>query len=347
MVKKRFIDLAVHGGCSKKLGAPQLRTLLSKLQPPNKSENTTFFDSWLDFGRYDFGEDVLVSNVDIILPMVLSPMDFGEIAVAHVLSDIYASGATPIFVLNIVGVSRELDSESSDLLDMLKAANEKLRHENIALVGGHTVTEQEDFYYGLAAVGIIKKVDLVTNEKATPGNILVLTKPLGTSVASISWKDNVELRDEFEDVLRGMKQLNKVAAQEMITHGATACTDITGFGLLGHMHNLLRASNVSAVIDVNKLPIYESVLPFIQKTHVTSLWGKNFEYVKDYFDLKVNFSPLLENILFDAQVSGGLLVSLPEAKVDNFINALKDEGITASVIGEIKSGDIGKIEILG
>jgi selenide,water dikinase len=350
MQKKRFIDLAVHGGCSKKLGANELQILLSGLTSAQSSTQKPSYSSWLDFGRFDLGEKVLVSNVDIILPMVLSASDFGEIAVAHVLSDIYTSGATPLFALNILGIHKEMNSDKSEIIEMLDSASERLRAANISLVGGHTISEQDDLYYGLAAVGIIDRDKLVTNDGAKKGDVLVLTKPLGTSVASINWKDNLEISDTFQDVLNGMKQLNEIASKEMFNYGATACTDITGFGFLGHTHNLLLASKVSATISFGNLPIYESIKPFIEKTHVTRIWRKNFDYVEKYVNLKVDFSktsfsPLLEIILYDAQVSGGLLVCLPQSNADNYVSKLRDNGINAAIIGEITDDNPGYIDI--
>jgi selenide, water dikinase len=347
MEKKRFIDLAVHGGCSKKLGALDLQILLSGLTSAQSSTQKPSYSSWLDFGRFDLDEKVLVSNVDIILPMVISPSDFGKIAVAHVLSDIYTSGAAPLFALNILGIHKEINSDKSEIIEMLNSASEQLNASNIALVGGHTISEQDDLYYGLAAVGIVDKDKLVTNDGANKGDALVLTKPLGTSIASINWKDNLEIPDNFQDVLFGMKQLNDVASKEMSNYGATACTDITGFGFLGHTHNLLKASEVSAVIYSNKIPIYESVKPFINHTHPTKIWGSNFDYVSKYVEFKgVNFSPLLESILYDAQVSGGLLISLPPSKADSFVNSLQNKGINAVIIGEVTEGNSGHIDIV-
>lgn len=347
MQKKRFIDLAIHVGCSNKLGASELKALLSGITNSKVSNTLSSFNSWLDFGRFDLNEKVLVSSVDIILPMVLSPSDFGEIAVAHVLSDIYTSGATPLFALNILGISKDISSDSNEILEMLKSAFNKLQNQNIALVGGHTLAEQDDLYYGLAAVGIIDKDKLVTNDGAKKGDVLVLTKPLGTSVASINWKDNLEQNNSFQDVLIGMKQLNEIASKEMLNNQVTACTDITGFGFLGHTHNLLLASKVSANIYSSNLPVYESIKPFINKAHPTKIWEANFDYVSKYVEFKgVNFSPLFEAILYDAQVSGGLLISLPPANVDSFVNNLRSSNINVAIVGEITEGNFGHISII-
>lgn len=343
--KKRFIDLAIHGGCSKKLGADKLQILLSGLTSLQQFDKPSF-SNWLDFGRFDLDERVLVSNVDIILPMVLSPADFGEIAVAHVLSDIYASGATPLFALNILGIYKGMNSDYSEVLEMLKSASQKLKHNNVALVGGHTIADQDDFFYGLAAVGIIDKDKLVTNDGAKKGDILVLTKPLGTSVASKIWKDHLDERAKFQDVLESMKQCNDIASREMLNYGATSCTDITGFGFLGHTHNLLLASKASAIIYSANIPVYESIKPFINQTHPTQIWRANFDYVSKHVEFKgVGFSPLFENVLYDAQVSGGLLISFPPTKVDTFVDSLRNKDSNATIIGEIIDGEVGQMII--
>jgi selenide,water dikinase len=346
MLEKRFIDLAIHGGCSKKLGANELQVLLSGLAAAQSSIKPQSFSSWLDFGRFDLGEKALISNVDVILPMVLSPADFGEIAVAHILSDIYASGATPLFALNILGIAEGMNSDDEAILEMLISASKKLEIQNVTLVGGHTIGEQADFYYGLAAVGIIDKEKIVTNEGASVGDALILTKPLGTSVASVNWRRNPHHYNKFQDVIVGMKQLNNVASKEMLHYHATACTDITGFGFLGHTHNLLKASRVSATIHSAKIPVYESIRPYVSQECGTRMLGKNFEYVKNHVEFQVGFSPLLEVILFDAQVSGGLLVSLPSSDADSFVTSLKNKGVDGVIIGEITKGDPGYIDIV-
>lgn len=346
MLEKRFIDLAIHGGCSKKLGANELQVLISGLAAAQPSSKSLSFSSWLDFGRFDLGEKALVSNVDIILPMVLSSADFGEIAVAHVLSDIYASGATPLFALNILGIAEGMSSTDEAILEMLISASKKLEAQNVALVGGHTIGEQADFYYGLAAVGIIDKEKIVTNEGAKVGDALVLTKPLGTSVASVNWKNSPDYYDKFQDVIVGMKQFNNIASKEMLYYRANACTDITGFGFLGHTHNLLKASRVSATIHSNKIPVYESTRPYVSKECGTRMLGKNFDYVKTHVEFHVSFSPLLEVILFDAQVSGGLLVSLPSVEADSFVASLQNKGVDGVIIGEITKGNSGHIDIV-
>ena len=329
------------------MGAGELERLLSDLAGEHPPDQKPSFNRWLDFGRFDLGENVLVSNVDIILPMVLSPADFGEIAVAHVLSDIYAAGATPLFALNILGIAQGISSDDEDIVGMLRSASKKLEAHDVALVGGHTMGDQGDFYYGLSVTGIIGKERLVTNDGARKGDVLVLTKPLGTSVATVSWKRNPQHYDKFEDVLAGMKQSNDIASSEMFAHGATACTDITGFGFLGHTHNLLKASNASAVIRSAKVPVYESVKPYIyEECGTTRMWGKNFDYVKDYVEFSVTFSPLLEITLFDAQVSGGLLVCLPPSNADAFTSSLRAKGVDATIVGEITEGDPGHIEIV-
>lgn len=342
-MKKRFIELALHGGCSRKLGAGALSELLSSLSVLAQGQAT--FNSWLDYGRFDLGKQSLVSNVDVVLPMVLSPSDFGEIVVAHVLSDLYAAGAKPIFALNILGISRDVGVEDDVSVELLMGAQKKLTSCNVAMVGGHTMGDQQDYSYGLASVGIVESDRLIANNAAKVGDVLVLTKPLGTSVASGLWKNDPSLENDFQDVLDGMKQLNDFPSSVMFEHEVSACTDITGFGFLGHTHNLLKASKVSARIFVDKIPIYDSAVHFINRAHPTRIWSKNFEYVNEFVEFKVGFSPLLENVLFDAQVSGGLLISLPQTRCDEFLRILDENFINASIVGEIVDGDAGKITI--
>jgi selenide, water dikinase len=344
--KLRFIDLAVHGGCSKKLGGSELKDLLSDLVFSDEV-NSTAFKGWLDYGHYHRGNEVIISNVDIILPMVIDPSDFGEIAVAHVLSDIYTAGAKPLFGLNILGISYSINGDTDDVKLMLKAAAKKLGSIDALLVGGHTIGQQQEFYYGLAIVGIVDENSLIQNSKAKIGDKLVLTKPLGTSIASKLWKEDHFRHNEFQDVLVGMKQLNDIASTEMVKLKANACTDITGFGFLCHTHNLLRASGVSATININDLPIYESVIDFDMESCRTMIFDKNKEFVSGYVNTqKVELTNLLETIIYDAQVSGGLLVSLPQESANSYTTELKAKGIDARIVGEIVDSKAGHITLL-
>ncbi len=291
-------------------------------------------------------KDVLISNVDIILPMVIDPSDFGEIAVAHVLSDIYTAGAKPLFGLNILGISYLINGDTDEVKAMLKAAAKQLGSVEALLVGGHTIGQQQEFYYGLAIVGIVNEKDLIKNNNAQIGDKLVLTKPLGTSIASKLWKEDYFRHNEFQDVLAGMKQLNSIASEEMLNIRVNACTDITGFGFMCHTHNLLKASGVSGIIDVNSLPIYESVKDFDMKSCRTMIFDKNKEFVNNYVDDKnIESNNLLETILYDAQVSGGLLVSLTKDSAVNYVNTLKIRGIDAKIVGEVVKGGAGYITL--
>jgi selenide,water dikinase len=348
----RFLDLSLHGGCSKKVGGKDLQRLLSDSEDSATENPFSDIKGWMDFGLYyreDRPDEALISNVDIVLPMVPEPADFGEIVVAHVLSDIYTSGAKPLFGLNILGVQQNinLSSNGNDIKSMLAGAAQKLKSAGARLVGGHSIGNQSDLYYGLAAFGVIKKDSLITNRGAKTGDALVLTKPLGTSIASKLWKRDHHRKDEFQDVLEGMKQLNDIAAEEMLQCEAHACTDITGFGLLGHTHNLLRASGVACVINVERLPIYDSVQDFGGAECETMIFDKNKDYVGEYIDdTNADLNPLIQDVIYDAQVSGGLLVSLSADKADEYVGRLSKRGITASIIGKVVEGEMGHIRLL-
>jgi selenide,water dikinase len=350
--KPRFLDLAAHGGCSKKVGGKDLQRLLSDSEDSETDNPFSEIKGWMDFGLYyrvDHADEALISNVDIVLPMVPDPADFGEIVVAHVLSDIYTSGAKPLFGLNILGVQHSIDlgSNGNEIKRMLASAAKKLHSAGARLVGGHSIGNQYDLYYGLAVFGVIDKESLITNRGAKIGDALVLTKPLGTSIASKLWKRNRHLDEDFQDVLEGMKQLNDMAAEEMLQFQAHACTDITGFGLLGHTHNLLRASEAACVINMESLPIYESVQDFGGVEYETMIFDKNKEYVIEYVDSNdVELTPLLDDVIYDAQVSGGLLVSLPTGKASQYVERLRDREVTASIIGRIVEGQVGHIKLL-
>lgn len=345
MHRKRFIDFASHVGCSNKLGATELSKLLEHLWPQDLS--TSGQSVWADYGSYALDDCVIVSNVDIILPMVTSPTDFGKIVTAHALSDLYTAGARPLFALNILGIPTGLDISSGELGAMLLAGKTALEDSGASLLGGHTLCDQTDLFYGMAVVGIANKDSLITNAGAKVGDALVLTKALGTSIASINWKEDPTKVDDFRDVLEGMVATNKIAGGELSNSGVSAATDVTGFGFLGHLHNLLLSSRVSAEIWTDKLPVYGSIRKLIDNTHPTKIWRSNFDYVLPFVEFHgVRFSPFLENILFDSQVSGGLVVTLPPHNAASFIDKLTAQGVQATIIGEIIDGQPGSIRLL-
>lgn len=352
--QRRFIEYAEHGGCAAKLDATRLQRLLAPLAKDRAG--------WTDAGIASVGGQRFASSVDVVLPMIDDPALFGQIVVTHVLSDLYAVGSTPVFALNILAVPKrpERDSEGrepseeqeahaieeidANVKAMLCAADAALEEIGVARVGGHTLM-LEALAFGLAATGILPEGRAISNDAAQPGDVLVLTKPVGTSIATKCWKGNSEIRERFADVVDGMLQSNRAASEAMLRLDRCACTDITGFGLLGHLHNMLGASRASAIVQATEVPVYESVASVIKPEHSTRIFNSNLAFIEGHVDDLTTLSDIERLLLVDAQISGGLLLSIPPGDLDFYLKELGERGGTGAVIGEVIGGEPGRISL--
>jgi selenide,water dikinase len=342
----RFIDLAAHGGCSRKAPAKDIRALLRAVQSTYSGAHLELISkNFPDSGVCPINGKTLLSTVDIVLPMTLSPRDFGKITVNHVLSDLYASGGLPLFALCILGIPAGLSATSAEAVEVMTAAAEQLSIENAMLVGGHTMAEQEDFYLGFATVGTPIGAQPFAQAEAKPGDVLILTKPLGTSVATLRWKMNEASETEHADVLNGMLQSNREAARCLARYTVRACTDVTGYGFFGHLYNILYASGVAARVHVSNIPYYPSVSAVSNPEQSTQAWH-NLDYVRPHLKISVTLTRLLESLLFDSQVSGGLLISVSPNEADAIFEDLRQVGFSPSVVGEVCEGTAGSIEVV-
>lgn len=349
MTVKKFIDYAQHGGCSAKLEAPRLRNLLA----PVMGEG-----GFSDAGLATVGRRSCASSVDVVLPMIDDPEIFGRIVVVHVLSDLYAVRAQPLFAMSVLALPKPekddpdpnatnaaIDAEAQK---MIVAADSLLDKMGVARVGGHSLV-LESLFFGLAATGLVPNDGGTSNAGARPGDVLVLTKPVGTSIATKSWKGGGANRDEFEDVVTGMLHSNEAASQAMSTLSRCGCTDITGFGLLGHLYNMLLASGVSAQVECDAIPVYDSVkavLPHVEPDHNTRIFKSNLAYVRESVENLAHLDEKQKLLFFDAQISGGLLVSVPDGEVDGFLRTLEAGGDAGQVIGTVDRGAKGTISLV-
>jgi selenide,water dikinase len=282
-------------------------------------------------------ELALVQTVDFFTPIVDDPYWFGRIAAANALSDVYAMGGTPLSALNIVGFP-EKDLELSVLAEILRGGQDALKEAGALLLGGHTVSDPE-LKYGLAVTGTIHPAQIFTNAAARPGDLLVLTKPLGTGIVCTALKRGVLPDDELERVTQSMARLNAGAARAMRVLGAHAATDITGFGLLGHGMELARGSGVSLEIDLAALPLLPRTLEYAAAGHITGGGRKNLEYVRSHIVGLEGLSEAWTGVLADPQTSGGLLLSIPPEREKDITAAMVAEGVEgAVVIGRVLAG---------
>lgn len=264
------------------------------------------------------GERYIIQTVDFFTPIVDDPYTFGQIAAANSLSDIYAMGATPLFALNIVGFPIN-ELPKSILIDILQGGADKAAEAGISIVGGHSVDDHEP-KYGLVVTGEVEKNNLVRNNGAQPEDVLILTKALGTGIISTAIKKERATDEQIKAAVESMTTLNKAAADAMIGLEVHAATDVTGFGLLGHLLEMCRASGVSADIDFKKLEFLPGVKKLASKGFIPGGSKRNLEFVKEKVRFQSSLSETDQLLAADAQTSGGLLISFPNEDADKFLD---------------------------
>lgn len=290
------------------------------------------------------GDKYIVQTVDFFTPIVDDPYQFGQIAAANSLSDIYAMGGSPSFALNIVGYPiNELPTNM--LAEILQGGADKSGEAGIPIVGGHSVDDHEP-KYGLVVTGEVQNDDLVRNNGAQPGDVLVLTKPLGTGIISTAIKKEKANDAMISDAVETMTTLNKGAAEAFKGLEIHAATDVTGFGLLGHLREMCLASNVSAKIQFNDLKFIDGVRELADEGIVPGGTMRNLDFVKKDVSFGTAISETEQFMTADAQTSGGLLISLPESSVMSYINTVsQNQFFTPIVIGKISEKDSSLIFI--
>lgn len=296
-----------------------------------------------DAGVYRLQDDcALVQSVDFFTPVVDDPATFGRIAAANALSDLYAMGARPLTALNLVGFPNCLDREV--LVEILKGGAEKLAEAGATLVGGHTVEDDEP-KYGLAVTGLVDPAKMVSTLGAKPGDLLVLTKPLGTGILATALKGEVITAEQMGEAILSMQTLNRAASEAMLEVGVHACTDITGFGLLGHAIEMAEASRVGLVIEAGALHVFPLVLDMAAIGLVPAGSYHNREH---YLPRVVNrdlLQPELVDILADPQTSGGLLIAVAPEREDALHAALATRAVTGWTIGRVSDEQPGLLRI--
>lgn len=302
-------------------------------------------DTYDDAGVYKLNEDqAIVQTVDFFTPVVDDPYAFGMIAAANALSDIYAMGAKPLTVMNLVSFPvGKLDM--SILAKILQGGSEKIRESGALLIGGHSIDDQEP-KYGLSVTGVVHPERVLSNAGAKPGDYLVLTKPIGIGIITTGIKRGVVSQKTEEDVIQVMSELNKEAAEAAIEAEVNACTDITGFGLLGHLHEMMKGSGCQAQIYTGKVPVLEETWACIEKDAIPGGSRSNQRYLADKVQFDSGVSEAWQLVLCDAQTSGGLLLSVPEERLEGLLAGLvARQTIIAEVIGRVETGDPGIIRV--
>ena len=284
---------------------------------------------------------VLVQSVDFFTPIVDDPYQFGQIAAANALSDIYAMGATPLFALNVVAFPRK-ELPLDTLAEILKGGMDKAHEAGIHIVGGHTIDDAEP-KYGLVVTGEVDEARLIRNDTARAGDALVLTKPLGTGIIATAIKRGVAPDEVVNRAVETMTTLNRSAMEAALEVGVHAMTDVTGYGLLGHLLEMCTASKVQAAVDAAALPLLPGVVELAAQdtpagggTNIPGGTRRNLAHVKPVLNCEGAVSELDELIAADAQTSGGLLMATGQEVVDRLVARLKELGTpAAAVIGAI------------
>ena len=290
------------------------------------------------------GDIALIQTVDFFPPIVDDPYHFGAIAVANAVSDIYAMGGTPLLGLNIVAFPVALSKEI--LGKILKGGYDKAAEAGLLIVGGHTIDDDEP-KYGLAVTGIIRPGEQVTNSGARPSDVLVLTKPIGTGIITTAAKEGIVEANVLANAITTMETLNKGAAEAMMHIGVNACTDITGFGMMGHLEAMMFASGCAALISWSKVSLLPGVWELAAKGIAPGGTYRNLDSLEHSVKWDESLSLEMKIILADAQTSGGLLMSVPSDKVDVLMRELDRKGVPgAAVIGEVVEGKAGAMQVL-
>ncbi|MFH1759667.1 MAG: selenide, water dikinase SelD [bacterium] len=317
------------------MGAGAVAEIITGLEKQTQNPNVLVgINTFDDGGVVKVKDDLaLIQTVDFFSPVVDDPFDFGRIAAANSLSDIYAMGGTPVCALNILGVPSDLNHEiAREILNGAQAATEEA---GCTIVGGHSF-KNKDIFYGLSVTGQVHPDRIIKNSTAKAGDKIVLTKPLGIGVLTTALRAEKLDHNDIIKITGCMARLNKYSAEAMIETGVSAATDITGFGLLGHLIEVCQASNLSAGISISKVPYFKEALEMIENCFSGGS-SDNYNLALPNIHKNSGISDGMIRILADAQTSGGLLISVPDSVATELLQNIKNKGDAgAAIIGEFK-----------
>ena len=309
-------------------------SILAKLPRQTNANVLIGFDSADDAGVYQLTKDLaLVQTVDFFTPIVDDPFTFGQIAAANSLSDVYAMVGRPISSLAIVGFPRNgLPNEI--LEEILRGGMEKMKEAECAVIGGHSIGDDE-IKFGYAVTGLVNPEQMLSNSGARPGDRLVLTKKLGTGVIATALKAQKASEEAVSEAVNSMLRLNRKASEAALEFQAHALTDITGFGLLGHARELALASAVSLRFDHKKIDFLSKAREYSRAGHLAGGLKNNRDFLEGCVEISPTLPEDIQNLLFDPQTSGGLLISVEAGKADALASFLEETSVTAQVVGEV------------
>lgn len=329
----KLTKLASCAGCGAKVGAGTLAKLLDGFKTHQDSRLIVGYDKSDDASVYILDDDTaLVQTTDFFPPIVDDPFLYGQIAAANALSDVYAMGGEPKLAMNIMCVSEKMDKEV--VQEILRGGYQKAYEAGAIITGGHTIQGAEPIY-GLAVSGFVHPKKVLTNGGAKSGDILILTKPLGVGIITTAAKAGLVNGELLEEVYQQMATLNKTARDIMIKYHVHACTDVTGFSLMGHSLEMAQSSDVSIIIEKESLPYYREAFEFADMGFVPAGAYRNREFAQQEVEWHGKYQRPLEDILYDPQTSGGLLISLPEEEGFECFMELRESIPKTMVIGQV------------
>lgn len=329
-----LLSLVDQGGCSAKLSAKELAKALAGLPKITDQNVLVDIESHDDAGVYKIRDDyALVQTTDFFPPVCSDPYDFGQISAANALSDVYAMGGEVLTALNIVLFPTNLQLDI--LKEILRGAQDKVSEAGGVIVGGHTIANEVPVC-GLSVTGWVHPDKITTNIGAEPGDVLILTKQIGTGVIISAKRNDLAAAETYEAALKSMKHLNKNAAEVMRRFNIKGATDITGFGLLGHALKMAQGSRVSIVLRSKDVPVMDNVLDLIDMGCIPGAAFRNLEFAEKecHFDPSLDYNHKM--LVADAQTSGGMLISAPAEKAEQLLAELREAGYPfAALIGEV------------
>ncbi|MBN1044312.1 selenide, water dikinase SelD [Clostridium botulinum] len=329
----KLTSLTKNSGCAAKIGPGVLHSVLSSLLKFEDENLIVGFDTSDDACVYKINDDtVVIKTVDFFPPMVDDPYTFGQVAAANALSDVYAMGGNPSIAMNLICFPSCLDI--SIMREILAGGYDKVKEAGAVIAGGHTIADPTP-KYGLCVSGFARPEEILSNSNAKTGDVIILTKPLGIGIMNTAAKAELIDENKIKEVTSIMSTLNKYAKECTLGLEIHSCTDVTGFGLIGHSYEMASGSKKTIEIFSESIPIIDGALDYAKMGIIPEGMYNNLDYLKDKFAVGANISQELQDVLIDPQTSGGLLLSLPEKQAKEFLSRIENFTPYARIIGQV------------
>lgn len=339
----KLTKLAQCAGCGAKVGAGTLARLLQDIPTRYDERLIVGYDKSDDASVYVINDETaLVQTIDFFPPIVDDPELFGEIAASNSISDIYAMGGDPKLALNVMCVTKEMDQKS--IQSILRGGYKKAYEAGVIITGGHTIQDQEP-KYGLSVSGFVHPEKVLTNAGAKPGDVLILTKPLGVGILTTAAKAEFIDMKIMDKIYKQMATLNKKARDIMVKFHPHSCTDVTGFGLLGHGYEMAQGSGVTIHFMADQIPYHSEAFEMALMGMIPEGAYRNRKYAQSGVTFSPNISEAMQDILYDPQTSGGLMIAVPEDEAKDMLRQLQSEIPCARIIGYVTPEEGNSIKV--